>query len=105
MTFTKLLDDWGNNEAPQKTREAWSIHLSVEDAAKIEALADLFPGIDTERVISDLLSSALDELEACMPYVPGDTVIREDEQGDPVFEDVGLSPKFRELLRKRLEDA
>ncbi len=35
-----------------------------------------------------------------MPYVAGSKVISTDEQGDPVYEDVGLTPRFTELTRK-----
>jgi len=41
-----------------------------------------------------------------MPYVPGQKVISTDEQGDPVYEDAGLTPRFVDLTRrnrKRLE--
>jgi hypothetical protein len=35
-----------------------------------------------------------------MPYEPGTRVISTDEQGDPVFEDTGPTPRFMELSRK-----
>ena len=73
--------------------------VPVDDAARVEALAELFPGNSTDALITDLLSKALDELEASMPYVPGDNVIREDEFGDPIYEDVGLTPRFLELVK------
>jgi hypothetical protein len=41
-----------------------------------------------------------------MPYVPGKKVISTDEQGDPVYEDAGPTPRFAELTRhyrKKLE--
>ena len=107
MTSKALLDAWAAERAPAKTREAYSIRLSNDDAAKVHALADLFPGVDAERIISDLLSAALEQTEAAIPYVQGDKIIREDEFGDPVYEDVGLTPRFRERVRahrKRLEN-
>lgn len=102
MRFLDLLDTWAARETPRKTQEAHSIHLDASDAAKIKALAEMFPGVSAEQLISDLLASALDELEASMPYVPGDRVIREDDHGDPVYEDTGLTPRFRELVRDKL---
>ena len=106
MTSKALLDAWAAERAPAKTHEAYSIRLSNEDAARVHAFADLFPGVDAERIISDLLAAALEQTEAAIPYVQGDRVIREDEFGDPVYEDVGLTSRFRELVRahrKRLE--
>jgi len=34
-----------------------------------------------------------------MPYVAGPRVISTDEHGDPVYEDVGPTPRFMELAR------
>ncbi len=104
MTFKALLDDWAGEQAPTKTREAYSIHLDNDDAARVHALADLFPGVDEIRIITDLLSAALEQTEAAIPYVPGDKVIREDEFGDPVYEDVGLMPRFLELVRQHRKE-
>jgi len=105
MSFKHLLDRWAASEVPTTSREAYSIRLNVEDAARIDALVDLFPGTAAESVITDLLSAALDEIEAEMPYVQGDKIIREDEFGDPVYEDAGLTPKFRERVKANLKDS
>ncbi len=99
MTFKALLDDWSNTVEPKKTEDAYAVRLRVEDAARVRALADLFPGIDQERVITDLLAQALDEIEAAIPYEASDEVIREDEFGDPVYADAGLTPRFLELVQ------
>jgi hypothetical protein len=106
MTFKSLLDAWAAEQEPARTSETYAVHLATEDAAKIHALAELFPGITQERVITDLLSAALERVEAAIPYVPGNKVIREDEFGDPVYEDKGLTPQFLDLVkrhRKQLE--
>jgi len=100
MTFKSLLDAWAAEQAPARTSETYAIHLRTEDAARVHALADLFPGISPERVITDLLSVALEQVEAAIPYVPGDKVIREDDFGDPVYEDKGLTPQFLDLAKK-----
>jgi len=100
MTFKALLDAWAEQQDPQVIRESYAVRLPVEDAARIHALAEMYPGVDKERVITDLLSAALDQVEAAFPYVPGHTVIREDDQGDPVYEDIGLTPEFLQLVRK-----
>lgn len=105
MSFKETLDAWAAAEPPQKTSKAYAIPLTVEDAARVAALSELFPGVDEERIIGDLLSVALEQIEADMPYEAGDRVIREDEFGDPVFEDTGLSPKFRRLLKAKLQSS
>ena len=100
MSFKSLLDAWAAEPEPARTSETYAIHLAIQAAAKIHALADLFPGVTHERVITDLLSAALEKVEAAIPYVPGDTVIREDEFGDPVYDDKGLTPQFLDLVKK-----
>jgi hypothetical protein len=100
MSFKSLLESWSKQEPPSTTASDYSLRLSVDDAARVHALVELFPGMDTERIITDLLSASLDELEAAMPYIPGERVIREDDHGDPVYEDTGPTPRFLELTRK-----
>ena len=106
MSFKLLLDSWSKQEPPTTTDTDYSVRLTIDDAARIHALVDLYPGMATERIITDLLSASLDELEAAMPYIPGERVIREDDHGDPVYEDTGPTTRFLELTRehqKRLQ--
>ncbi len=100
MKLNELLQVWGKAEKAVETEERYSIRLPLDDAARVHALAELHSGVDEEQIIRDLLSSAIGELEATMPYVPGETVIREDDQGDPIYDDVGMTPRFLELVRK-----
>lgn len=100
MSFKSLLDTWKGNREPELSAERYSIRLPADDAARVEALTELFSGTASEAVITDLLNAGLDEIEAAMPYVPGDKVIREDEFGDPIYEDVGMTPRFLDLVRK-----
>jgi hypothetical protein len=100
MPFTDLLQTWRTQPARQKTRQLYSIQLTTGDAARLHALVELFPGTEQEQIVTDLLHAALQEIEAAMPYAPGNRVIREDDFGDPVYEDVGMTPRFLELIRK-----
>lgn len=100
MKFRELLDSWSETSRPVKTAREYAIRLNIDDAARIHALADLFPGHSEEDILSDLLSVALQEVEGAMPYRPGAKVISHDEQGDPIYEDIGLTPRFGELVKK-----
>ncbi len=100
MSFKALLDAWAAAERPVETDETYEVKLTLDDAARVHAFAELFPGVERDRVITDLLSAALDQLEASIPYEPGDKVIREDDHGDPIYEDTGLTPRFLELVKK-----
>ena len=100
MKFKPLLDRWKKDPAPLRTVQEYPIRLELDAAARLHALAELFPGQPIEAIITDLLSAALDEIAAAMPYERGPKVISRDDQGDPVYEDIGLTPRFVELTRK-----
>lgn len=99
MSFKSILESWQGDSPPELSDERYAIRLPVEDAARVAALSEMFPGCGAEKIVADLIHAGLDEIEASMPYVAGDKVIREDEFGDPVYEDVGMTPRFLELVR------
>lgn len=103
MKIRDLLKHWEGTRHPQMTAETYAIHLPVEEAARVHALADMYPGVPEEDILRDLLAAALAELEASMPYQPGTKVATEDDFGDPVFEDAGPTPRFLTLTRKHKE--
>lgn len=100
MKFKTLLDRWKKDAAPQLTAGEYSIRLPLDDAARLRALGALFPGRSAEELITDLLHASLDEVAAAMPYERGAKVISHDDQGDPLYEDVGMTPRFVELTRE-----
>ena len=101
---TDLLKEWQAAYSGPVTAQRYSIRLPIHDAARIAALAEMFPGHSAERIIADLLRASLDELEQAFPYLPGGRGIAEDEQGDPVYEDAGQSPRFHELAAKHARE-
>lgn len=100
MSFKDLLESWRENAAQSRTATEYAVRLPLDDAARLAALAEMFPGRTPEQLITDLLGAALQEIETSMPYIAGKKVISNDEQGDPIYEDVGLTPRFVELTRK-----
>ena len=100
MKFKPLLDRWKKEPAPVRTAREYAVRLPLDDASRLHALAALFPGREIEEIITDLLHAGLDEVAAAMPYERGPKVIARDDQGDPVYEDVGLTPRFIELARQ-----
>lgn len=99
MKFKALLDHWRKEAAPPKTVQEYAVRLNLDDAARLHALTVLFPSRSVEQLVTDLLQAALDEVGAAMPYEPGPKIISRDDHGDPVYEDVGLTPRFAELTR------
>jgi hypothetical protein len=100
VSFKALLESWQKSAPAERTVAEYAVRLPVEDAARLHALSEMFPGRTREKLIADLLSVALQEIAAAMPYVPGKKVISTDEQGDPVYEDAGPTPRFMELTKK-----
>lgn len=100
VKFKPLLDRWKKDAAPARTAKEYAIRLPLDDASRLHALVELFPGRRVEEIVTDLLHAGLDEIAAAMPYEPGPKVISRDDQGDPVYEDAGLTPRFVDLTRK-----
>jgi hypothetical protein len=108
VSFKELLQSWRVSAAAARTAEAYAVRLPLDDAAQLAALAEMYPGRSPEQLLSELLGAALKEIAAAMPYVAGQRVIATDEQGDPVYEDIGPTPRFIQLARqhrRRLEAA
>lgn len=102
MKVRELLNYWESTSTGTVTQEACKIKLPIETAAKLAALADMYPSQSTEALVTDLLTAALDDLETSLPYVSGSKVISVDELGDPMYEDVGPTPRYLDLTRKHL---
>lgn len=104
MTLRDLIKNWETTSSTPHTDEQYSVHLPKNDAAKIAALTEMYPGRTKEQIITELLGAALNELEHTLPYIEGDKVTAVDELGDPIYEDVGPTSKFATLTRKHLSN-
>jgi len=103
MKIRDLPNAWQERAGEKPTARSYQIQLPVQVAAGIGALAEMYPGRTETRIITDLLLAALNELEESFPYTQGQRVIAEDEFGDPVYEDIGPTPRFGELIRKHAQ--
>jgi len=100
VSFKELLESWRESASAPRTARRLAVHLPLDEAAQLAALAEMFPGRTAEQLITELMSVALRQVAAAMPYVAGKRVISSDEQGDPIYEDVGPTPRFMELTRR-----
>ena len=103
MKVRDLVTRWERSAERIGTAETYAVHLPLQAAARIAALQEMFPGQSREELITDLLCAALDDLEESLPYIPGQRVIAEDDRGDPIFEDVGHTPRLQQLTQKHLQ--
>ncbi|MBA1274307.1 pilin assembly protein [Stutzerimonas azotifigens] len=102
MKIAELVRHWESEAKGNMTRTRYNIPLDLESAARLAALAEMYPKRNTEELLGELVSAALEAVEASMPYEQGSEVITTDEQGDPVYEDAGPTPRFLELSKKHL---
>ncbi len=104
MKIRELAKHWEQTAKGRLTKTGYAIHLDVEAAARLAAITEMYPKRTPEELLGELIGAALEELEASFPYVQGQQVVATDEEGDPLYEDVGPTPRFLALSRRYLED-
>lgn len=104
MRIRELAKHWEQNAKGHLTPTRYHIHLNVESAARLAALTEMYPKHHSEELLGELIGAALEELEASLPYVRCSKVVALDEQGDPLYEDIGPTPRFLALSRKYLRE-
>lgn len=62
-----LVKVWDAPDNSKLTAKQWSIRLPVHVAAKITALCDIYPRKSKTEIISDLLATALNQVESALP--------------------------------------
>jgi len=102
MKIRELAQHWEQNAKGRLTQTGYTIHLDMEAAARLAAICDMYPKRQPEELLGELIGAALEELEASFPYVKGSQVVATDEEGDPLYEDVGPTPRFLALSRRHL---
>ena len=102
MKIRELVKSW-SKDTPMRPSHSFNVSLDDRTTARIYALQDMYPGHSTQAIIEDLIGAALGELESSFPYVPGDKVVATDELGDPLYEDVGPTPKYLALSKKHMQ--
>ncbi|MCJ8168889.1 pilin assembly protein [Atopomonas sediminilitoris] len=104
MKIRELVEQWEAHDKGRLTRREYAIPLTLEDAARLAALGEMYPKRQLQDLLGDLVSAALDELEGSFPYVQGSKVVATDELGDPLYEDIGQTPRYLALSRKHLAE-
>ena len=104
MKIRELAQHWEENAKGHLTQTGYTIHLDMEAAARLAAICDRYPTRQPEELLGELIGAALEELEASFPYIKGSQVVATDEEGDPLYEDVGPTPRFLALSRRHLHE-
>ena len=104
MKIRELAQHWEQNAKGRLTKTGYAIQLDVESAARLAAISEMYPKRLPEELLGELIGAALEELETSFPYVKGNHVVATDEEGDPLYEDIGPTPRFLALSRRYLHD-
>lgn len=99
MHIKELPNEWASTAGIEQPVMNLNLQLPLEISANLMALKEIYPGRTLEQLLLDLLTAAIDELEETLPYRQGDKIIAEDEFGDPMYQDVGLTPRFLALTQ------
>jgi hypothetical protein len=104
MKIRELAKHWEQTAKGRLTKTGYEVHLDIEAAARLAAISEMYPKRAPEELLGELIGSALEELEASFPYIKGQHVVGTDEEGNPLYEDVGPTPRFLELSKRHLQD-
>jgi hypothetical protein len=71
MKIRQLVNHWQSTGDDSSPKTRLHIDISTQDAARLAALADLFPALKAQEIIAELLHTALNEVEEAFPYIKG----------------------------------
>ena len=96
--FSALLQKLERNATERAGQHRVTLPIHHEDLFRLQALCEVY-AVSLDELGPALFQTLLQEIEARMPYRPGPRVIRE-EDGDPVYEDIGPTPRYLEVIRR-----
>lgn len=103
MKVSDVLQKWQDQHAGTGPKKTITLSLNLYDTAKIEALTEMFPGLTMDTILQDLIAASLADVTNQFPYIAGSRVISYDEEGNPIHEDIGMTPTFLRLSRQHLK--
>ncbi|SDX54181.1 hypothetical protein [Nitrosomonas oligotropha] len=104
MKSSTLHSVWSAPDNTRLTSKQYSFRLPVHVAAKIAALCEMYPSRTKTEIVGDLLSSAIDEFLAGLPYVQGKYVGTNPETGEKIHLDAGPESKFWQLANEHYRE-
>jgi hypothetical protein len=99
MDAKNLASLWSAPDNSRLTAKQSSFRLPVHVAAKLAALADIYPQKSKTQIVGDLLAVALAEVEKGLPAFPG-RFFDKDDDGEEMYEATGPVEQFRTLSNK-----
>ncbi|SNC76112.1 hypothetical protein SAMN04487881_3253 [Marinobacter sp. es.048] len=62
MKVTDLPKHWETQKEPVERTHDYNLRLPLEDAARVSALAELYPDRSESDILNDMIGAALDDL-------------------------------------------
>lgn len=62
MKVTDLVKNWETDSKPETRNNDYYLRVPLEDAARVAALSELFPGRNENDILNDMISAALDDV-------------------------------------------
>ncbi|WP_432698002.1 hypothetical protein ACQUQP_06570 [Marinobacterium sp. YM272] len=100
--INSLLDELEHRAKRVASQKEVTLKVDQEDLIRLRALAEVY-GLSIDEVTNSLLHNILMEVEAKLPYRAGKRIIRV-EDDDPVYEDIGPTPRYLEAKRRFEKD-
>ena len=104
MKSSDLHNLWTAPDNSRITSKQFSFRLPVHVAAKLAALAEMYPQKTRTEIVGDLLATALNELVNGMPFIQGRSYGFDGQFGEEIFEDLGPAPKFWEIADRYYQE-
>lgn len=67
MKVTDLPKHWEQKKKPVELTHDYNLRLPLEDAARVAALAELYPDRSESDILNDMIAAALDDLASQDP--------------------------------------
>lgn len=103
MKSSDLHNVWSAPDNSRITSKQYSFRLPVHVAAKLSALAEMYPQKTRTEIVGDLLSTAIDELAKGMPSYDG-KIIGYSPDGEDLYEQYGPNVIFWSLANKYYQE-
>jgi len=100
MKASELISLWTAPDNSRLTAKQFSFRLPVHVAAKLAALAELFPSKSRTEIVGDLLSTAIEDVYNALPSHPGGEYDRHPDTGEMMYEETGHKAYFRGLANR-----
>jgi len=104
MKSSTLHSVWSAPDNTRLTSKQYSFRLPVHVAAKIAALCEMYPSRTKTEIVGDLLSTAIDEFLAGLPYIEGGCIGKDSMTGEEIHLDAGPEAMFWKLADKHYRE-